>query len=81
VKVKAELDDIKAGLETLGVLKLLQQHPLTMRSLFVDTHDVLTADILQDLFTVEFSLRGSNERDKEEEVILHWITFLQEIEG
>ena len=81
MKVKAELDEIKAGLETLGVLQLLQQNPITMRELFVATYDVLTADMLQDLFTVEYSLRGSNERDREEETILHWISLLQEIEG
>ena len=52
-----------------------------MRELFVANYDVLTADMLQDLFTVEYSLRGSNERDREEETILHWITLLQEIEG
>ena len=45
-----------------------------MRELFVANYDALTADMLQES-------HGSSERDREEEMILHWITLLQEIEG
>lgn len=79
--MKAELDDLRNGLGELGVLNLLRQNPITMRALFVATHDVLTADIIQDLFKPFYSPSGSNRREHEEEVIMFCISFLQEIEG
>ena len=79
--MKAELDDLQNGLGELGVLNLLRQNAITMRALFVATHDVLTADIVQDLFKPFYSPTGSNRREHEEEVIMFWISFLQEIEG
>ena len=79
--MKAELDDLKKGLEELGVLNLLQQNPITFRALFVATHDVLTAENIQDIFKPFYSPTGSNRREHEEEVIMYWISLLQEIEG
>lgn len=69
------------GLGELGVLDLLRKHPVSMRPLFVASHDVLTADCLQDLFKPDYSPSGSNQREKEEELIMYWINFLQETEG
>lgn len=79
--IKAELDELKIGLETLGVLELLQRHPTTMRSLFVAYHFHLTSDIVQDLFKTSFSPEGSNNRNKEEEVAMFWVYMLQEVES
>ena len=33
------------------------------------------------MFTADFSDRGSNNRMKEEEIMMNWISFFQEIEG
>ena len=79
--MKAELDDLAKGLGELGILSLLRKHPVTMRALFVATHDILTAEIVQDLFKPDYSPSGSNQREREEEIIMYWINFLQEIEG
>ena len=79
--IKAELDDISVGLETLGVLSLLQKNPVKMRPLFIAYQYHLSADIMQDLFHVCLSPTGSNSRQKEEEISLYWINFLQNIES
>ena len=79
--MKAELDELKQGLGELGIVSLLQKYLITLRPLFVATYDILTADIVQDLFKPCYSPSGSNQREKEEEVIMYWINFLQEIEG
>ena len=79
--MKAELDDLKQGLSELGIISLLQKYPITLRPLFVATYDVLTADFIQDIFKPMYSLSGSNQREKEEETVMYWINFLQEIEG
>ena len=81
VWVKAELDSIREGLEVLDVLSLLQRNPHTLRQLFIAYQQTLTADSLQDLFAVQFSPNGSNSREKEEELIMFWVTFLNLIEG
>lgn len=52
-----------------------------MRALFVAAHDILTAEMLQDLFKPDYSPSGSNQREHEEELIMFWINLLQEIEG
>ena len=79
--MKAELDDLEKGLGELGVLNLLRHNPITMRALFVATHDVLTAEVVQDIFKPFYSPSGSNRREHEEQVIMYWISLLQEIEG
>ncbi len=61
---KSELDEIKLGLATLGVLELLRNYPVKMRSLFVAYHYQLTSDIVQDLFCLQLSAAGSNLRKK-----------------
>ena len=79
--IKAELDEMKVGLETLGVLELMQKHPIKMRSLFVAYHYHLTSDMMQDMFYLNFSANGSNIRKKEEEVAMLWVYLLQDVES
>ena len=80
--VKAELDQLLDGMKTLGVLDLIRSNPNTMRQLFVAGGEpVLTADSMFDLFKGVLSPLGSNQRDKEELVIVHWSNYLQQIEG
>ena len=81
VQVKAELDDIAEGLESLEVLSLIRRNPLIMKSLFIHAKSSLTCSVLQDLFTVEFSCKGSNQRELEEETYMYWVNFLQDVEG
>lgn len=78
--IKAELDDISVGLETLGVLSPTKESS-QMRPLFIAYQYHLSADIMQDLFHVYLSPTGSNLRQREEEISLYWINFLQKIES
>ena len=79
--MKAELDEIKESLQTLNVLELLQTNPVTMRSLFVAHQQCLTADIVQDLFVPVLSPEGGNKWELEEEALMFWVNFLQEVQG
>ncbi|XP_019862007.1 PREDICTED: G2/M phase-specific E3 ubiquitin-protein ligase-like [Amphimedon queenslandica] len=79
--IKAELDEIKAGLDTLGILALLQNYPVKMRALFIAYQYQLTCDIMQDIFRISFSIKGSNDREKEEEVALFWVNLLQDVQN
>lgn len=82
IRVKAELDQIIAGLEMFGIRKLSKENPQLSRSLFVHFKPVpLTADKLFDLFPARFSPQGSNRREEEEAALMRWINFTQEIEG
>ena len=80
-RVKAELDNLREGLEVLGVLSLLRDNPHILRQPFVAQLQCISADLLQELFEVQFSPQGANAREKEEQLVLYWINFLHEVEG
>lgn len=69
------------GLKTLGVLEKIQKYPDSFRPLFCYEPSVLTADQLDDLFTIHLSPEGSNKRVAEEVVIPFWRDYLQDAEG
>ena len=77
---KAELDQLLAGLNSLGVGDLLKKHPHSFLALLVGQPNSLTAETLQDMMSFKFSIDGSNIREQEEEAAMHWITFLSEID-
>ena len=79
---KAELDQIKLGLEVLHVIELVNKYPTLMKPFFVSTGRAeLTTEMMLSLFTVNWSVKGSNKREREEDTILHWHYYLSELEG
>ena len=82
-QVKGELDQILCGLsETLDSLQLIGSNPAVMRPLFVPSENPpLSADDIYDIFTISYSPTGSNAREQEEAIRLHWYNFLQRVEG
>ncbi|TKS71947.1 G2/M phase-specific E3 ubiquitin-protein ligase [Collichthys lucidus] len=68
------------GLKTLGVLEKIQKYPDRFRPLFCYEPSALTADQLDDLFTIHLSSEGSNKRVAEEVVIPFWRDYLQDAE-
>ena len=83
LKCKAELDQMLKGVESLGLLELIQANPKMMKKLFLGTENKkkLTADLLFNLFPAQFSDEGSNRRDKEERAVMFWDTFNQKVAG
>lgn len=81
VKVKARIDQVTEGLHTLGVYDLIKANPQTMHKLFTSCPKYLTADFMMSLFQAKCSPEGSNRREEEEEVLMHWVHFLELIEG
>ena len=80
---KAELDDIKRGMDdVLEVGPLARSHPTLFKPLFVSSGlQKLQADTFLSLFHVDYSLRGSNRRDKEEQIMINFNHYIQELEG
>ena len=79
---KAELDQIRDGFDCVNFSGLVKAHPCLLQPLFVASgRQSPTAAMVLDLFHVEFSLQGSNQRPKEEEIILHWNYYISELEG
>ena len=80
---KAELDDIKRGLDSvLEFGKLIRTHPMLFKPLFVASgQSKLRADFFLSLFETEYSQHGCNMREKEEEVMMNFNYYLQELEG
>ena len=80
--IKAELDQLVNGLQTLGVLTLLRDHPNTMHSLFVYSEArPMTAGDLFDMFPPHLSAAGSNSMEREEDQLMKWLHFLEYVEG
>ncbi len=77
---KAELDEIRRGLVSLGFVGLMTQYPCLM-SLFKASSQKLTADMLQNMFSHTFSLAGSNSRAKEQQIMMHILELLHDVEG
>lgn len=78
--VKAELDQVKEGLDELNLPSIIGQCPKGFLSLFLKSDKCLTAASLQDLYRVTFSPEGSNNREKEMETILFWVRLLNDSE-
>ena len=82
LNVKAELDQMVEGLESMGVLPLIRSNPNKLYDLFVaGTAIPLSADKMIDMFTILFSPVGSNRREREDSIVLKWCNYLQHIEG
>lgn len=76
---KAELDEIIRGLDSVNIGPLLRSHPMQFLPFFLNAPRTITAEMVQDLFTVDFDLEGSNRCELEEETALFWVTFLMEL--
>uniref|UniRef100_UPI003AAF346D G2/M phase-specific E3 ubiquitin-protein ligase-like n=1 Tax=Centroberyx gerrardi TaxID=166262 RepID=UPI003AAF346D len=68
------------GLKTLGVLEKIRRHPDSFRPLFCYEPSTLTADRVDDLFSIRLSPEGSNKRAAEEMVVTFWRDYLQDAE-
>lgn len=77
---RSELDQFTEGLCALDFLDLMRQNEV-LRSLFEHSQSSLTADLLQDLFVVDFSPAGSNARTAEEAATMFFYDLLHDIEG
>ena len=75
------MDDFIEGLKTLDILTLMKNYPNEMKPLFLPEKRELSSSTLEDIFSVEFSLQGSNQRQVEEEVYMFWLSFLKDVEG
>lgn len=75
------IDELKQGLQTLGVLESMRQHPDQFRDIFCRQPMSLDAHMVDLLFTPIFSEIGSNIRSKEEQAIVFWRDYLQDCGG
>ncbi|XP_039678115.1 G2/M phase-specific E3 ubiquitin-protein ligase-like isoform X1 [Perca fluviatilis] len=74
------LDQFAEGLKTLGLLEELRKNPAVFYNMFVSEKIPLQAKELCTLFDVDFSVQGSNRRDRENQTICFWRDWLIEIE-
>ena len=69
------------GLNEHGLLSLMKKYPECARLMLSNATETLTAQAVIDLFNVEYSPHGSNNRQKEEATIIMFYDYLQDIEG
>lgn len=79
----AELEQLRKGfLETLQVETLVLLHEEEIRSLLAHSSlfDV-TVEFLEDQFSIQYSHNGSNNRTKEEAIVMHWFEYISNCKG
>jgi len=67
------------GLNVLGVLHMLRNHPVEARDTFQYT-STLTAELIDGLFTVKLSPEESNKKANEKTILFYWNQLLEDIE-
>uniref|UniRef100_A0A8P4KTZ2 HECT domain-containing protein n=1 Tax=Dicentrarchus labrax TaxID=13489 RepID=A0A8P4KTZ2_DICLA len=65
-RVRGPFERFRDGLRTLGVLDKIKGHPESFRPLLCWSPTMLTADLVDSLFTINLSPVGSNRRHAEE---------------
>lgn len=80
-KPRSALEQLKEGLSTLGILDLMEAHPVEFEALFCFQEKKLNAKDFDSMFTPMMAPVGSNARGKQELILMHWRDFLQECEG
>ena len=80
-RVQAAYNSFREGLQALGVLEAMKNHPGVFREAFCYTPEILTASSFEALFPdVVRQCDGSNRRLVENLVLSHWRDFLQDTE-
>ena len=76
------LEDLKKGLETLGVLEAIKKYPDHLRELFTKENiSPLDAATVDAIFNIDYDEQGSNGRAIQELAIIHWRDYLQDCES
>ena len=76
----AELEQLHRGLALQKFDLLMENHPSIIRKAFQPPEIRITSNYIQDLFKPSFSAPGNNKREKEEAVMMAWVSYLQDIE-
>ena len=75
-----ELNQFIDGLKVVGVLDILKKHPFESRTIFQSSRNVLTAELVNDIFSAVLSCEGSNRNEKEKTILFYWNQFLEDAE-
>ncbi|KAK2564370.1 G2/M phase-specific E3 ubiquitin-protein ligase, partial [Acropora cervicornis] len=79
-RCKPALEVFRDGLSALGVLGAAKEHPDSLRPLFCDLPEKLTAERMEELFQAKTSPAGSSEAVTESLVLSRGSDFLQDVE-
>ncbi|XP_051801645.1 G2/M phase-specific E3 ubiquitin-protein ligase-like isoform X4 [Acanthochromis polyacanthus] len=79
-RLASALDPFVEGLRTLGLLEELKKNPAVFYDKFVSQEKPLQAKDLCTLFSVDFSVQGSNRRIGENTTICYWHHWLIDVE-
>ena len=75
-----ELNQFIDGLNVVGVLQILRNHPVESRAILQCSCNKLTAETVDGLFTYNLSDEGSNRNQQEKSILFFWSQFLEDVE-
>lgn len=79
-RVHGAFERFRDGMKTLGVLDAIQHNPDSFLPILCHQPTPLSADIMEELFEIRLSQKGSNNRVQEEVVVPFWRDYLQDVE-
>ena len=77
----AELEQLSRGLTVQKFNYIMECYPALLRKVFQPPIQPITSGMVEDMFVVDFSPIGSNNRAVEETLLMMWICYLEHIEG
>ncbi|XP_069772800.1 G2/M phase-specific E3 ubiquitin-protein ligase [Narcine bancroftii] len=79
-RVQSPLERFCEGLKVLGVLENIQTYPEKFSELLCYKPQILSAEVIENIFSINFSPNGSSRKVAESKVISFWRQYLAEVE-
>ncbi|XP_064633584.1 uncharacterized protein LOC135491543 [Lineus longissimus] len=76
IRNRAQLEQFLDGMKVLGLNRIFEQCPGTAKQIFCGGNKCATADDVYNLFTIEYSEEGCNNRKLEDDVMMSFLFFL-----
>ena len=80
---QAELEQLREGLyETLSFHRLISVHPDSVWKMLASSNSFdVTPSFILDSFSIQYSHEGSNNRTKEEAIVIYWFEYVTDCRG
>lgn len=80
-RVEEPLNQLIEGLQTCGIYEEMKAFPHLFKEVFCNDKRIVTADVLEKIFDIEYSEAGSNRREIENRAISYFRDYILDCEG
>lgn len=80
-RVEEPLNQLIEGLQTCGIYEKMKAYPHIFKDVFCNDKRIVTAEVLEKVFDIEYSEAGSNKREIENRAISYFRDYILDCEG